>query len=262
MRRLKAGETRIVANAAVLTEGFDEPSIDLVVMARPTRSSVLFAQCIGRGTRKYPGKADLLVLDVVGATHRLDLVTTGTLFGLSPEAVEQKGVAEAAAEREAEEERQRNRIDASGKLIAKTVDLFRRRPMVWTPSPGADVFVLSLGDGNLLLTREAGSEDRWRVVEVRRVQRPGLPFPMDSTQVLAEGLPLAYAQGTAEDRVREVGATVLNRKDARWRREPATEKQVARLVRWGLWRDGLTKGDAADLISGRIAEQTARRVAP
>src|SRR5690606_32972909 len=71
--RLKSGATQVVTNCAVLTEGFDEPSISCVVVARPTKFHGLYVQMVGRGTRLYPGKKDLLVLDVTGASERHDL---------------------------------------------------------------------------------------------------------------------------------------------------------------------------------------------
>ena len=54
-RRLHTGATRVVANCAVLTEGFDEPSVDCLIMARPTHSQPFYQQMLGRGTRPYPG---------------------------------------------------------------------------------------------------------------------------------------------------------------------------------------------------------------
>jgi ATP-dependent helicase IRC3 len=68
LQRLHTGATRVVANCAVLTEGFDEPSVDCIIVARPTQSALLYQQMLGRGTRTYPGKTDCLVLDVVGVS--------------------------------------------------------------------------------------------------------------------------------------------------------------------------------------------------
>lgn len=66
------GRVRFLVNCALFTEGFDEPSIACVAVARPTMSRALYCQMIGRGTRKHPGKADCLVLDFVGnSRHRL-----------------------------------------------------------------------------------------------------------------------------------------------------------------------------------------------
>ena len=78
---LAEGRIDAVTNVGVLTEGFDEPSISCVAMARPTRSEGLYAQCVGRGTRLAPGKTDCLVLDFVDASD-LDLVSLPSLAGL------------------------------------------------------------------------------------------------------------------------------------------------------------------------------------
>jgi len=54
----KAGRYAFLVNVGVCTEGFDEPSIEVVVMARPTKSRALYAQMLGRGTRALPGVVD------------------------------------------------------------------------------------------------------------------------------------------------------------------------------------------------------------
>lgn len=60
-----------LANVNVLSEGFDAPHVDCIVMLRPTKSAGLYYQQVGRGLRLAPGKADCLVLDFAGniATH-------------------------------------------------------------------------------------------------------------------------------------------------------------------------------------------------
>ena len=68
--RFKAGELRCITNANVLTTGFDAPNVDLVGMMRPTLSSSLYVQMIGRGTRLAPGKENCLVLDWAGNVRR------------------------------------------------------------------------------------------------------------------------------------------------------------------------------------------------
>src|SRR5207248_11657384 len=70
LQRLHTGATRVVANCAVLTDGFDVPSVVCIIMARPTQSAVLYQQMLGRGTRIYPGKTDCLILDVVGVSKQ------------------------------------------------------------------------------------------------------------------------------------------------------------------------------------------------
>jgi superfamily II DNA or RNA helicase len=75
-----AGRTQVLANVAVLTEGFDDPGVSCIAMARPTRSEGLYAQCVGRGTRLAEGKRDCLILDFVDVSE-LSLCTLPSLFG-------------------------------------------------------------------------------------------------------------------------------------------------------------------------------------
>lgn len=54
----KEGNTRVVMNCGVLTEGFDDPGVEVIIMARPTKSRSLYAQMVGRATRALPGVVD------------------------------------------------------------------------------------------------------------------------------------------------------------------------------------------------------------
>lgn len=67
LHRHHSGEIQFLCSADLLTEGYDDSSIDLIVLARPTRSSILYQQMVGRGCRLHPGKEDCLVLDFVDA---------------------------------------------------------------------------------------------------------------------------------------------------------------------------------------------------
>jgi DNA repair protein RadD len=71
LNRFNRGETRILANVGVLTEGWDAPRTDCIVLCRPTLSAALYVQMVGRGLRTFSGKKDCLVLDLVGCfeTH-------------------------------------------------------------------------------------------------------------------------------------------------------------------------------------------------
>jgi superfamily II DNA or RNA helicase len=62
----EAGKINFLINVGILTEGWDSPRVDCVLMCRPTKSPALFVQMIGRGTRLYENKTDLLILDLVG----------------------------------------------------------------------------------------------------------------------------------------------------------------------------------------------------
>ncbi len=76
----RAGSTQVLCNVAVLTEGFDDPGVSCIAMARPTRSEGLYTQCVGRGTRLHPGKTDCLILDFVDVSS-LSLCSLPSLFG-------------------------------------------------------------------------------------------------------------------------------------------------------------------------------------
>ncbi len=78
--RLRNGTTQVITNCMVLTEGFDEPAISCIIVARPTNSRGLFAQMVGRGSRLHPNKTDCLVLSVVDHSLDLDPVTLQTFL--------------------------------------------------------------------------------------------------------------------------------------------------------------------------------------
>lgn len=65
LNAFRAGEISTLCNCQLLSEGFDEPSIDGIILARPTRSRSLFLQMIGRGLRISPGKKECKIIDVV-----------------------------------------------------------------------------------------------------------------------------------------------------------------------------------------------------
>lgn len=73
LARFHSGECTVLCNSMLLTEGFDEPSIDCIVCLRPTKIRSLYAQIVGRGTRLYPDKDNLLILDFLWQTANHDL---------------------------------------------------------------------------------------------------------------------------------------------------------------------------------------------
>lgn len=74
LARLASGETEVVCNCQVLTEGFDLPAIGCIVLARPTKQLCLFRQMAGRGLRPAPGKNNLILIDHSGAVYRHGLL--------------------------------------------------------------------------------------------------------------------------------------------------------------------------------------------
>ena len=79
---LADGSIPVVTNCGVLTEGFDCPAVETIILARPTKSLGLFTQMVGRGVRPHPGKKKLTLIDVVDATSRHKIVTVAEMIGL------------------------------------------------------------------------------------------------------------------------------------------------------------------------------------
>jgi superfamily II DNA or RNA helicase len=79
------GEYNVLCNSMLLTEGWDCPDVDCIVVLRPTKSRALYCQMIGRGTRLAEGKEKLLLLDFLWMTGRHDLCRPASLLGASDE---------------------------------------------------------------------------------------------------------------------------------------------------------------------------------
>ena len=85
LERYENDDFDVLSNAMLLTEGYDCPSVDCVVVLRPTRSRPLYSQMIGRGTRTAPRKENLLVLDFLWHHSRHQLASPAHLIAKSDE---------------------------------------------------------------------------------------------------------------------------------------------------------------------------------
>lgn len=85
----EAGKYNVLCNSMLLTEGWDCPSVDCIVVLRPTKVRSLYCQMVGRGTRLFPGKDHLLLLDFLWHTERHELCHPASLI-CSNEEVAQK----------------------------------------------------------------------------------------------------------------------------------------------------------------------------
>ncbi len=77
------GKYDVLCNSMLLTEGWDCPSVDCIVVLRPTKIRSLYSQMVGRGTRLYPGKTELLLLDFLWHTERHELCHPAHLIATS-----------------------------------------------------------------------------------------------------------------------------------------------------------------------------------
>ena len=83
LKWFESGKIQVLCNCALLIEGFDSPAVACIVLARPTKSSSLYTQMVGRGTRLKEGKENCTVLDICDNYRRCSLVTLPSLVGLN-----------------------------------------------------------------------------------------------------------------------------------------------------------------------------------
>jgi ATP-dependent helicase IRC3 len=82
IKNFKEGSIQVMVNCQVLTEGFDEPSISCLLLARPTTSKILYTQMIGRGSRLWPGKKICKVIEFTD--NEYDVSCMEELIGGNP----------------------------------------------------------------------------------------------------------------------------------------------------------------------------------
>jgi hypothetical protein len=266
LRRLHTGETTWVTNCAVLTEGFDEPSVSCVLIGRPTKFHGLYVQMVGRGTRLFPGKKDLMVIDIVGASNRHELIGLVDL-GLDlddpkskPEDPETMACPSCGVPCEFEEHRCRlcqRYLPADICLAGGTrhlncqsgqagkVDVFGSSRLAWLPLPGG---AYCLTAGKEVVVMAPIGEDTWKLAT----------YEGNRLTVIQDEIPANWAMGIGEDRAKAFQR--LAERSARWRSARASDAQKSRLIRQGFPENQLhrvrTMGDASDLstrITGRHA---------
>lgn len=127
------GRYDVLCNSMLLTEGWDCPSVDCVIVLRPTKVRGLYCQMVGRGTRLCEGKENLLLLDFLWHTERHELCRPAHLICENEEVAQQmtKNMAEqAGCEMDLEEAEQKAGEDvvaAREEALAKTLKEMRTR---------------------------------------------------------------------------------------------------------------------------------------
>lgn len=240
---LKSGKIQVATSCGVLCEGFDEPSLSAVLMCRPTRSQNLYVQCVGRGLRRHMGKDNCIVLDFADNGHNLDsaMKLKDAIPGATVEGEEEPV--------ESEEIDRRPKIH-SPEACDKEIDLVGKSHFHW----------VDIGDEQWSLM----DDDKREVV----ISHKGEGFVAEvyfkdgtSHTVVTNPIPLAYAQGVAEDYARKnlkVGFADLN---ADWmgKATPATSGQREFLQKNKAWQKGLSKGQASVMIREIIAKKNKQR---
>jgi superfamily II DNA or RNA helicase len=132
IRDFAAGKYDVLCNSMLLTEGWDCPSVDCIVVLRPTKSRSLYCQMVGRGTRIAPGKDHLLLLDFLWLTERHELCRPAALIcesaDVAQKMTENLEAAEGAVDLEEAEEKAASDVVAEREAaLAKQLEEMRRR---------------------------------------------------------------------------------------------------------------------------------------
>lgn len=112
-----AGKYNVLCNSMLLTEGWDCPSVDCVVVLRPTKVRSLYSQMVGRGTRLSPGKTDLLLLDFLWMTDKHELCRPADL--VCEDRAVARQMTETLAESGCPEDIEQAAAQASGDVVAQ-----------------------------------------------------------------------------------------------------------------------------------------------
>jgi len=253
--KLTAGETQVMCNCMVLTEGTDLPLISAVVVARPTTHAGLYVQMVGRGLRPYPGKLDALVLDIVGASQRHALTSQVDLFG--EQDPDEPGDDAESADDDAELDEGELTLGAglgiddpswvNGPLVSEDVDLFHGSHSAWLRTRGGTWFLPAGERYVAIVPAPTGGYD---VVAMHRY------VVGQSRWVMRDVSDLSYAMAWAEGDVTPA-EQLTARRERSWRARGPSQAQRSLAARYGIMiHEGMLSGEVSGLIS--VAMATAR----
>jgi len=271
---LRNGELDILVNCSVLTEGTAIPRAEVAVIARPTKSGVLYRQMTGRVLRPFPGKTEALVIDLVGSTadHRLC-----TLIDLADGEIKEKPKKKPEDDEPDEVQDGESLVDAVARIekakltvTSTAVNLFGESSENWLRTPGGHWFIPAAGGGQVFVREWVAPDGTTKGFAVAHMARGAdEPIPLGR----APELPLAQALGEeqarrlerAAARERAAATGVASRvaptgRFAAWRtRAQPSPKQLATAARHGIAvPEGATAGQVSDLIAIRFAERIDR----
>ena len=269
--RFKRGETRVLCNVFLWVEGLDVPNISCVIMARPTQSSTVYIQAVGRGLRMFPGKENCLILDFVPNSSRTLLSGNALLEGKPKE---QKEREEQAMKKDGTVleviglDAQGNGIDADpDSVIMEALDLFAVQPVAWT----FDGRLATAGGGHNLTLAIVAPQDE-RVIAADSVKAQGQWNPewdvayerMKQFSVYVVNGKVEYLGGSdqwddavsiAQEFVEEKGDPTLAQRQKKWRTDASTAGQRGMMRRLGIpYKAGMSKGECSQAIAHKLAE--------
>lgn len=285
LARFRDGATQVVWNCMVLTEGFDEPTADVCVVARPTTNAGLYQQMIGRVlrpdlTKKPEEREKALILDVVGVSRKHGLQSLVDLSSREdlPEDLDEDLSLLEMEELELVEPAEGPSLDGEqyyvGPVDTEDFDpLARASDRTWGRTPDGIYFVPAGADQYIFLVDSLkGDPGTFDVVWCTKI--PGGAGTAGLTE--HTGLPFEMALSWGEEESLErggFGSKTLSMKKAKWRKDPATSGQLWKAKReagvtFALNADGVavhpdgrivTKGDVSEMIEAATA---AKRIDP
>jgi len=240
------GHIQVVHNCMVLTEGWDQPPVSCALVGRPTSSTGLYIQMVGRVLRPWPagGKRDALVLDVTGAARNHSLATLGALTE-TPDRMPADGQSLVEFEMALADEQQ----DIERKILLRSnmvdIDLFARSTTAWLRTDRG-VWFINVRDGWYFLFEER--DDSGYVVGFA----PNRGKAERLTEALSLDVAISLGEAMAMDRDPSLASKV-----SPWRKRKAmaTERQLAVLHEPAENPKELTKQEASDMISIKFANQ-------
>jgi superfamily II DNA or RNA helicase len=242
LKAYAAGDIQVLSNCMVLTEGFDAPWASCAVIARPTKSAALYVQMVGRVLRPWKGKADALVLDVMGASTRHKLASLMDLTEREMAAPEEgESLAEAALKEDREDAPKQ--LHGAG-VEWQDVDLFHNSASRWLQTRGGTWFIPA---GDELLFLSPGEEPQSYRIRLWTKDRGALAPNPDPEY------PLEFAMRWTEIYAKR-RAPQLAAKAARWRSGAPSPKQAAFCRRNGITvPPGSNAGTVSDLQAAYLA---------
>lgn len=222
LERYRAGEITILCNVGLFTEGTDLPSTGCIILARPTSSTTLYQQMVGRGLRLHPGKRFCWILDVTGVTGRHRLATLVSLGGadapkdlpdelLMYEEDLDDAQGELAEVPDADTPADAEPVEyADGDLEHELVDLFGQSHSAWLRTPAGRWFLPAGSFGFIYLQPRGG--DRYDLIGVASAAR--------TRHVLREDMEIGYAMAAGDELVAAQPLWQAER-SAPWRSLPA-----------------------------------------
>lgn len=265
LKRFRAGEITVVHNCMVLTEGFDAPWADVVVVARPTKNDALYQQMVGRVLRpdltvEASAREKALILAVGSAGSSCGLQS---LIDLSPErkakAEELDDLSLLELDDELFEFEEVNHggsveLDAEAPYVGETKTVAfdpLHRESLWSETPAGIPYMTAGGSHYVFLyeTLPALYDIVWcekRGQAAGSLQLEGGPVPLEDALMYGEDY--AFQLGG-------VGSKTLAKRTASWRKDAPTAPQEKLAKTLKVWRDGMTKGECSAAIDAANASK-------